>query len=200
MTVTASTLSTIQQAGQAIDNARLALVGAAREQGQQLISAVAEQPVNVDADKTYANWKTTSRLAREVDEIEQQFKSIYRAVAELVEAEPAVLLALPAMTPPRSAQSASPADNSKAVDVEIKPKTPGRSTKLATRPKKLSPNDAKLLEHVQSLLNRKSWTRLTHADLASGSKLPLGSVGLALTRLLKSGHVTMGAKGFYRLA
>ena len=44
MSVTPSTLSAIQQAGQSIDMARHALVGAVNEHAQRVMAAIAEQP------------------------------------------------------------------------------------------------------------------------------------------------------------
>ena len=58
MSVTASTLSAIQQAWQSIDVARQSLVAAVNEQAQRVMLAVAEQPFSVGNDKLFASWKT----------------------------------------------------------------------------------------------------------------------------------------------
>ena len=83
MSVTPSTLSAIQQAGQSIDMARHALVGAVNEHAQRVMAAIAEQPYSVDNDQLFASWKTLSRLAQEVSAIEEQFKTIYQTAADL---------------------------------------------------------------------------------------------------------------------
>ena len=211
MSVTPSTLSAIQQAGQSIDVARQSIVTAVNEHAQQVMAAVADQPFNVDNDNLFSNWKTLSRLAQEVNAIEEQFKVIYQTAADLVQPETAILMALPHSArhkiPVRS--DTSDADDSTIEDVAVKPRAVKRGPKrgavrtarhAAANSAGLSANDAKVLDYLKKVLNRRSWTRLTQAGMASGADIPLGSIGLALRRLIGFNHVIEGRKGRYRLA
>jgi hypothetical protein len=210
MSVTPSTLSAIQQAGQSIDLARQSLVTAVNEHAQRVMAAVAEQPFSVDNDQLFSSWKTLSRLAQEVTAIEEQFKAIYQTAADLVQPETAVLMALPHSARYKAPGRSSTGDAGSATveDVTFKPRgakrgpKPGaaRSRQGAANVGGLSPNDVKTLDYLKSVLNRKSWTRLTQASMASGAGLPLGSIGLALRRLITSKQVIEGQKGRYKLA
>ena len=205
MSVTPSTLAAIQQAGQSIDVARQSLVAAVNEHAQRVMAAVAEQPFNVDNDKAFASWKALSRMAQEVNAIEEQFKTLYQTAAELVQPETAVLMALPHRTRHKDSARSIAADNSGAQDVQIKPRatkkaSPRSGRKPGTKAKGLSANDTQVLTYLQTVLDRRSWTRLTQAGMAAGSAIPLGSIGLALRRLTGMGRVLEGTKGRYKLA
>lgn len=211
MSVTASTLASIQHAGQSLDGARQALVSAVNEQAQQVMAAVTKQPFSVDSDRLFSSWKTVARLAQEVDAMEEQFKAVYQTAVGLVESETAVLSALPRIA--RHATSGAHgvyADlDAGAEDAQIKPdsrkarrvrvgKAPARAPLQKARA--LSANDSKLLNHLKTVLQRKTWTRVTQASMAEGASMPGGSVGLALRRLLAAKCVVEGDRGHYKLA
>jgi len=217
MAVTQATLAAIQQAGQSIDAARVALAEAVAGHAQRVMAAVAEQPFSVDNDKLFAHWKTTARLAQEVQAIEAQFKTLYETALGLAVPETPVLTALAPATSSRRAAGRSTygLDTSSAEDVEVKsgPKPATRKVKRARgaaaparKPASgaspdaiaLSANDAKLLDFLKTALNRRSWQRMPQSAMAQGAGLPLGSVGLALRRLLAGGHVIEGEKGRYK--
>ena len=120
MSVTPSTLATIQQAGQSIDVARQSLVAAVNEHAQQVMAAVSEQPFSVDNDKLFATWKTLSRMAQEVNAIEEQFKALYQSAAALVQPETAVLMSLSHSPRHKVSARSLDADNAIAQDVQIK--------------------------------------------------------------------------------
>lgn len=217
MSVTPTTLSAIQQAGQSIDEARRALAEAVTAHAQRVMTAVAEQPFNVDNDKLFAYWKTAARLAQEVQAIEEQFKTIYQTAEGLLVPETPVLTALPQSGRGRSGghRGGAAVDTSAAEDVEVKvavtPPAPrkaraARPARAAAAPRAasggdaLSTNDAKLLAFLKTALNRKSWKRTTHGSMAQGAGMPLGSVGLALRRLIAGGRVVEGEHGHYKLA
>jgi hypothetical protein len=143
-------------------------------------------------------------LAQEVNAIEEQFKAIYQTAAELVQPETAVLMALPhsARNKAPGRNSSSDADASSVEDVQVKPRAAKRGRKPGTvrGASKLSVNDIKVLDFLKGVLNRKSWTQLTQAGMASGADIPLGSIGLALRRLIGLNQVIEGEKGRYKLA
>lgn len=215
MSVTPTTLSAIQQAGQSIDEARRALAEAVAVHAQRVMTAVAEQPFNVDNDKLFAYWKTAARLAREVQSIEEQFKTIYQTAEGLLVPETPVLTALPSAASSRKAAGPGTygSDTSKAEDVVVKLKPAPKKARLARgdaapagKPATgaspgasgLGGNDAKLLHFLGTALNRRSWRRMPQSVMAQGSGIPLGSVSLALRRLIAGGHVTEGKNGHYK--
>ena len=77
-----------------------------------------------------------------------------------------------------------------------------RNTKGAQKRKAatLTANDSKLLQYLQKALNTTGWTPLTGSDMAKGSGLPLGSVGISLKKVMSTGAVKKGGRGSYKLA
>ncbi len=210
MSITDSTLSAIQQAGQSIDAARLALASAVQEQGLRVMAAVAGQPFSGENDKLFARWKTVSRLAQEVSAIEEQFKAIHQSTIGLVEEQITLLVAMPSLTRGKNGASVSRYDapQSTAEDVPLKAGTgvqPGSSAprrplrKASHRERGLSVNDSLLLAYLTTGLNRKRWTRMTQDTMAEGAALARGSVGASLRRLLSASRVVEGEKGCYKL-
>ena len=218
MSVTPSTLSAIQQAGQAIDLARQSLSEAVKAHAQQVMAAVADQPFSVDNDKLFANWKTLARLAQEVHSIEEQFKTLYQTASGLAAPETPVLKALPQSGRHKTTGQAETytLDTANAEDIQIKPATAKkvrrragaragrkpavRATAAAAPSGSLSANDTKALDYLKTVLNRQRWTRVTQSDMAHGAGIPKGSIGLALRRLIAAARVLEGAKGSYKLA
>ncbi|WP_413894004.1 hypothetical protein [Candidatus Skiveiella danica] len=209
MSVTADTLSFIQQAGQSIDAARQALVEAVAQQGQLVASAVVEQPFGAGNDKLFAQWKTLARLAQEVQSIEEQFKTIYETASALKAREIQVLAALPHAPRHRPATRGDAVDEAIIKEVIVKTKgarkLPKRSNgkvsaNAETSTQALAGNHATVLDFLRTQLNRKSWKPLTHATMAKGSGIPAGSVGASLARLKKDGLILTDDKGAYKLA
>ena len=211
MSVTKSTLSAIQQAGQAINEARQSLAEATKDHAQQVMAAVASQPFSVENDKLYVRWKTIARLAQEVHSIEEQFKTIYQTASGLGGARMPVLTALPHHPSHTTAshQSTFVVDTLAAEDVHVKssstPKAPRRTKarkakRTASPARSLSGNDTKVLNYLSATLNRKSWISVTQGSMADGAGIPRGSIGVALLRLIQAGQVIEGQKGKYKLA
>ncbi len=211
MSVTAATLSAIQQAGQAIDVARQSLAEAVQEHAQRVMMAVADQPFSVGNDKLFSQWKTVARLAQEVQAIEEQFKALYQTASDMAEPEAQVLKALPhaARTRATGPQGTYAMDTSAAEDVQVKPapaaKGPrsakaGKAARRQSAPRSRGGNDAKVLNFLKTTLNRKSWKRLTQSEMADGAGIPNGSIAVSVRRLTDSGTLREGEKGFYKLA
>ena len=74
------------------------------------------------------------------------------------------------------------------------------ATSTASPPRRVSANDEKVLAYLKTVLDRRSWKAFTHAAVAQGAGIPLGSVGLAIRRVIALGTVREGQKGSYRLA
>ena len=75
-----------------------------------------------------------------------------------------------------------------------------RAKETASQPQRLSSNDEKVLAHLQKVLDRRSWVTLTQGTIAQGAGIPLGSVGLAMRRLVVAEAVRERGQGSYRLA
>ena len=61
------------------------------------------------------------------------------------------------------------------------------------------PSPGRLMVCFKTVLDRRSWKAYTHAAVAQGAGIPLGSVGLAIRRVIAVGTVREGQKGSYRL-
>lgn len=70
----------------------------------------------------------------------------------------------------------------------------------APAPRRLSGNDEKVLAYLKQVLDRRSWKPYTQAVIAQEAGIALGSVGMALRRLLAAGAIREGQKGRFRLA
>lgn len=89
-----------------------------------------------------------------------------------------------------------PARQRKALKSRAPVKT---ATSPASQPRRMSANDEKVLAYFKAVLDRRSWKSYTHAAVAQGAGIPLGSVGLANRRVIAVGTVREGQKGSYRL-
>lgn len=69
----------------------------------------------------------------------------------------------------------------------------------ASQPTRLSANDEKVLAYLQQVLDRRGCKTFTQTAIAQGAGIPLGSVGLAIRRVIAAGAVREGPKGIYRL-
>lgn len=205
MSITPQTLSAIQQAGEAIDAARHVLAQAVTEHAQRVMGAIKHDPTSRDNEKALEDWKALTQLAREVETVEQQFRSIYFTAEQMVMPEVQVLPALTHQaTSPKAAASVS---DSSVQDVIAKPltmkaKTGNKATATVEStlpPSRLSKNDKKVLDHLVRVLSSDNWTYLTLREIAEAAGIPNGSSDAAVKRLLKSKRIELGTRGLYRL-
>ncbi len=61
-------------------------------------------------------------------------------------------------------------------------------------------NPAKLLKHLETLLNAQDFTVISQSDAGRQTGIPIGSMTAALKRLMELGRITVGANGGYKLA
>jgi hypothetical protein len=61
-------------------------------------------------------------------------------------------------------------------------------------------NADRVLDYLKTRLDRRSFGRVTHAEIADGTPLPTGSVGAAVVVLKARGLLLEGERGSYRLA
>jgi hypothetical protein len=218
MSLSKTTLSAIQQAGQALHKATVVVAGAVREQAEHMVATVASQPFQAEGEQAFANFKMLARLSQDLLSLEEQLKGLYAAASELASPEMDVVAALPHLAT-RSRPAAAPADDV-AEDAIVKPVVAGRAKGPAKRssPKPAVPakaskapkvaksakavgltaNDNKLLVYLQSVLAVKQSTELTSVQIAQGSGLPLGSVGVSLKKVLASGAIKKSGRSSYQ--
>ena len=212
MSLSKSTLSAIQQAGQALHQATVVVAGAVREQAEHMVTTVASQPFEAEGEQAFANFKMLARLSQDLQSLEEKLRGLYTTASELASPEMDVVNALAHASAPRATAHAKEA----AEDAVVKPASTRQPRKTASPSKTraattrspankkasaatLTANDTKLLRFLQSALNRTSWTTLTGSTMARGSGMPLGSVGLSLKKVLATGAVKVGARGTYKL-
>lgn len=208
MSIAPNTLLSLQQAGESLHAARQAFAQEVQQNASRVVGIVASEPFSNDADRAYAQLRTIARMAHELQAMEEQLKTLYGSAMELVAPETPVLVAL-ADRPTRSRARASTSSIESAEDVVVKPglqKKPSknRATSKVTaepssQPQRLSANDEKVLAYFKDVLDRRSWKTLTQAAIAQGAGIPLGSVSLAIRRVIAARAVREGQKGSYRL-
>lgn len=173
-----------------------------------MVGIVASEPFSNDADRAYGQLRTIARMAHELQAMEEQLKTLYGSAMELVAPETPVLVALSGHRTSTRAHPQVP-DTEIAEDAIVKPalqkQAPKKraaakaSTEPASQPLRLSANDEKVLAYLQQVLDRRSWKTFTQTAIAQGAGIPLGSVGLAMRRVIAAGAVREGKKGSYRL-
>jgi len=75
-----------------------------------------------------------------------------------------------------------------------------KTTNAAVPTHELAGNPAKLLAHLQTILNAEAFEHLNQTVLFKETGIPLGSIGATLGRLTKAGRLVAGPQGSYKLA
>lgn len=193
MSLSQRNLSSIQKAGQAVHSASEAIATAVLEQAQSMVARIANQPYDAASEQALGRFKLLSGLSQGLIAVEARLQELYAIAGEL--ANPASdVIVLPSIGSRKSAANAA------AVDVVAKPIKAAKKSKRAGRARAaLSPNDAKLLAFLQGRLKADESVAMTGSQMAKGSKLPLGSVGLSLKKLVATGAVKITGRGSYQL-
>jgi len=209
LSISPSTLLVLQQAGESLDAARQAFALEVQSNAAHVVGIVSSEPFGTEADRAYAQLRAIARLAHELQAMEEQLKTVYRAAAEMIAPETPVLVALSDRGKRSRIRQSDPALE-RAEDAVVKPsplrpahqaKAKQNEATVATSSlRNLSRNDEKVLQHLKNILDRRSWKHLTQVSIAQGAGIPSGSVGLAIRRLVSIGVVREGSKGSYRLA
>ncbi|MDD2924095.1 hypothetical protein [Rhodoferax sp.] len=77
-------------------------------------------------------------------------------------------------------------------------KSPGAATPGQVLP--LSGNAAKLLQHLESVLNAQTFTEINQTAVSQATGIPMGSMTAALKKLVQTGHLKTGTNGSLKLA
>jgi hypothetical protein len=200
MSLSKTTLSAIQQAGQALHKATVVVACAVRAQAEHMVATVASQPFQAEGEQAFANFKMLARLSQDLQTLEEQLKGLYATASELASPEMDVVAALPH----GSSSNNPPGAVADVADAIVKPATPRRSDKKGAKksanPATLTDNDSKVLQYLKSVLKPGQTSALTGATIAKGSGLPLGSVGISLKKVIDSGAVKKIGRSSYQRA
>jgi hypothetical protein len=203
MTLASETLAAIQKAGQALHDAATEVNQSLKAHAAHVVSSVASEPFDAKTDQSLDELKQLAKFSHELAGLEQHLRTLYTTATAL--AHPAMqviaagasrrkVLQIGVGTSP--AQDVQPKDIPKAkASGKGRRKTRGRPSRAAS----LTPNDEKLLQYLQSALSAGALTTVTGSVMAAGSGLPLGSVGISLSKLIQKGHVVKDGRGAYRL-
>ena len=222
MSLSKTTLSAIQQAGQALHKATVVVAGAVRAQAEHMVATVASQPFQAEGEQAFTNFKMLARLSQDLLSLEEQLKNLYATASELASPEMDVVAALPHGS--RRLRATTTAAEDVAEDVVVKPiatrrtKAPSKRpskraaksitkpiakpaskplSKKAEKPITLTVNDNKVLEFMKSVLKPGESAALTGTVISKGAGLPLGSVGISVKKVLLSGAVKKSGRGKY---
>ena len=225
MSLSKTSLSAIQQAGQALHGATVVVADAVRAQAEHMVATVANQPFQAEGEQAFANFKMLARLSQDLLSLEEQLKNLYATASELASPEMDVVAALPHSS--RRLRAATAAADDVAEDVVVKSiptrrtkastkRAPKRAAKLvtkpvtkpaskpstnkATKPITLTVNDNKVLEFMKSALKPGVSSALTGTAISKGAGLPLGSVGISVKKVLASGAVKKSGRGTYLIS
>jgi hypothetical protein len=217
MSLSKTTLSAIQQAGQALHKATVVVADAVRAQAEHMVATVANQPFQAEGEQAFNNFKLLARLSQDLLSLEEQLKTLYGTASDLASPEMDVVAALPHIS--SRSRVATAAAEDVAEDAVIKPSATRRSkpgskpetktgTKAAARPatKKaakavtLTANDNKVLEFMKSALKPGVASALTGVVISKGAGLPLGSVGISVKKVVASGAIKKSGRGSYLIA
>lgn len=196
MSFSPSTLKIIQQAGQSLFEAQQAVSADVRNSGARVMAFIESNPFSLENDDAYKQLRSLARIGHELQAMEAQLKALYASAAQAQAPEMSVLIALPN----HGEQPKSHASKVNVEEATIKTETKKQPKASKAKEPRLSPNDTKIKDYLIGVLDRRSWTAVTHASIADSAGIPLGSVGVSLRRLIAGGWLKEGSKGTYRLA
>ena len=216
MSLSKTTLSAIQQAGQALHKATVVVADAVRAQAEHMVATVANQPFQAEGEQAFTNFKMLARLSQDLLSLEEQLKTLYATASDLASPEMDVVAALPQSSKRIRAEASAFADV--AEDVVVKQATtrrakpvsksagkpaakqaPKAASKRAAKATTLTANDNKVLEFMKSVLKPGEASAITGLVISKGAGLPLGSVGISVKKVLASGAVKKSGRGSYIL-
>lgn len=183
MPLSSEQISTIQHAGVALLRASETIAEALHEQAEHVVQQMALQPFQSDSDDVLGQFKALAGLSHELKEQEERLRSLYAHAEDLLDD-----------ARPRAHAKSRRVAGKAASRMSLK-----RNKKIQRAPGPLSPNDQKVLQYFQKVLQPGESRALTGAVIAAGAGLPRGSVGISVTRVVASGAVRRGADGSFQL-
>lgn len=196
MSLSPKNLSSIQKAGQAVHDSSVVIAAVVRTQAESMVASMSTAPFSVESEQLIARFKTLSKLSQGLGVVEAQLQELYAMAADLANPSSDVIL-LPSITKRKAATNAA------VVVVVPKPakpvKVPNKAKKGGPKAVALTANDNKLLTYLQGALKGGDAKAITGSTLASGSGLPLGSVGVSLKKIIAFGAVNQVGRGTYQI-
>ena len=207
MPLPTQTLAALQSAGAAIYAADVEIKKSVQDYTDQVNSAMLENPFDLRNDTLFGDWKTVARLSQAIAQIEVEFRKIYSAASDLSADSRPVTSAVPTLAAPSAEASVAP-------DVVREISTPVAKAKRVSRKKKranvskaskkpqgpLRGNTLKLLEHLPKILNTTDFTKINQSAVAADIGFAKGSIGASFLKLVKTGRLTAGPAGSFKLS
>jgi hypothetical protein len=198
MTLSPKMLSIIQKAGTAVFNADVALKAAVSDCAKKVRNSMTDNPFDVGDADLYENWKTVARISQAMTAIEAELQKVH-----------AMALSRPVITAKAPLQLLASVDVTDAVvkrgprKLKAAKKAGARTAKKATsraRGSDRQDNTARVLTHLQTVLNADSFVKLNQSAVAIAVGVPKGSIGASTKKLLKDGKLIQGERGQFKLA
>lgn len=220
MSLSSSTLASLQKAGAAVFTADEKLKAAVKDYAQRVHAAMLSNPYGLGNNALFENWKMVARLSQTVSGIEEELKKVYRVAAELTADDQPSVRDLPALAAPQRAakravvQAVTLVESSTDLtptDVVVKRKkrqsaAPKKARASAPRPAlasgqapELNGNAAKLMQHLGRILNADEFTGFSQTAVGQETGIALGSMTAAIKKALETGHLVGGAAGTFKL-
>jgi hypothetical protein len=203
MSLASSTLAAIQQAGAAVYTADADLKQATQSYAERVATAMNQNPFGLGNDALFENWKLVARLSQSMAAIEAELKKMYFLAEDLVNDEASQSSPLPALAAPVSETPTDVVAKS-TTRSGVRRRVADRrvsAARVSAAPvgAKLPGNAAKLLQHLETMLNSDEYQLIKQTASARAIGIPLGSVSAAIKNLLASGHLIAGAAGGFKL-
>lgn len=210
MTLSISTLAAIQKVGAAAYQADVKLKAAAKDYAERVSAAIAQSPDKHGTDALIENWRAVARLSQTLEGIEEELKKVYQVASQLAADDQPVVREVPAQAAPtrvagKTKKGVAKAVTSAAVALpKVKAKVKAKVSKRkspAGAAKTLQPgsNPAKLLRHLEPLLNTSEFSGISQTAVAKETGIPLGSMTAAIKKLVETGWVVTGPNGSLKL-
>ena len=186
MPVPTHTLSAIQRAGQTVFEAHSKLATATQSCAKQVGEALTTNAFAVESDDLFNSWKTLARLTQEISGMEAQLRAIFDTASALK--TNGIVIS------PKQRGAVAPKVKRKAST-----KTGSRLGRTPAAPGEVRGNNAKVLNFLETVLNRDGFTHIAQARIAEGANIPKGSINLAMRQLTEQKRVVEGDRGHYKL-
>ena len=198
--ITSPTLEALQAAGQAVDNARAAFVEQTQALNERVAQAMQANPFGMENDSLYEAWKRASRISHDLQAIDTQMRALFAATMALQSAgsrEPEYQSMVPLLLPASSLadQGVADVEPKKAKKVAQRKPLGDVSTRSAEKTK----NVDLLVNYLKGVLNKKTPTRVTLAQMSEGTGIPSGSMHAAINAVLDDGVIVGDGAGNFKL-
>jgi hypothetical protein len=193
MSLSSAALAAIQQAGEAAFTADTELKNAVKEYAERVNAALVSNPYGLGNDAMFENWKVVARLSQTMAGIEDELRKVYQVAAELTADDRPTVTDAPTLAAPKRRAAKSKAK----VRAKASRARPALTSGVQPAP---SGNPAKLLQHLEGLLNANEFTVIHQSAISLETGIPLGSMTAAIKKLIENGRLIVGPSGSFKLA